>query len=253
MGKYLSLGHVEMVPSAELAPKRPGHAWWIPVFPVTHPKKGKVRIVFDSSAKYHGTCLNDHLLSGPDINNRLRDVLIGFRNGTVGFSADVESMFHNFLLKVNQQDYIRFFWFRNNDSSQGICQFRARVHIFGNCSSPALASLGLRFAVDRSSNLEHVWSFVNEQFYVDDGLSCADSVEDTVCVLKDTVDALSKSNIRLHKICSSSPDVVNAFPESERALSSSIDLKESSNQSALGLTWDVVRDCIKIRSEVPDP
>ena len=252
MGKYLSLGHVEMVPSAELTPKQPGHAWWIPVFPVTHPKKGKVRIVFDSSAKYHGTCLNDHLLSGPDINNRLRDVLIGFRNGTVGFSADVESMFHNFLLKVDQQDYIRFFWFQNNDSSQGICQFRARVHIFGNCSSPALASLGLRFAVDRSSNLEHVWSFVNEQFYVDDGLSCAGSVEDAVRVLKDTVDALSKSNIRLHKICSSSPDVVNAFPESERALSSSIDLKESSNQSALGLTWDVVRDCIVIRSEVPD-
>ena len=94
--------------------------------------------------------------------------------------------------------------------------------------------------------------FFNEQFYVDDGLSCADSVEDAVRVLKDTVDALSKSNIRLHKICSSSPDVVNAFPESERALSSSIDLKESSNQSALGLTWDVVRDCIVIRSEVPD-
>ena len=109
MGKYLSLGHVEMVSSAELTPKRPGQAWWIPVFPVTHPKKGKVRIDFDSSAKYHGTCLNCHLLSGSDINNRLRDVLISFWNGTIGFSADVESMFHNFLLKANQQDYIWLF------------------------------------------------------------------------------------------------------------------------------------------------
>ena len=72
--------------------------------------------------------------------------------------------------------------------------------MFGNCSSPALASLRLRFDVDRSSNLEHVWSFANEQFYVDDGLSCADSVKDAVRVLKYTVDALSKSNIRLHKM-----------------------------------------------------
>ena len=33
MNKYISNGHVQMVPEAELTPKRPGHSWWIPVFP----------------------------------------------------------------------------------------------------------------------------------------------------------------------------------------------------------------------------
>jgi hypothetical protein len=57
--------HVEVVPEHELVSNKTGHVWYIPVFPVTHPKKGKVRLVFDSSAKYLGTSLNDKLLTGP--------------------------------------------------------------------------------------------------------------------------------------------------------------------------------------------
>ena len=71
MGKTLAAEHIERVPCTELNAEK-GKAWWLPVFPVTHPKKGKVRLVFDSSAVYHGTCLNDQLLQGPDQNNRLR-------------------------------------------------------------------------------------------------------------------------------------------------------------------------------------
>ena len=56
MKKYIERNHVEPVPENELSPKTPGRAWWIPCFPVSHPKKDKIRIIFDSSAKYHGTC-----------------------------------------------------------------------------------------------------------------------------------------------------------------------------------------------------
>ena len=158
-------------------------------------------------------------------------------------------MFHNFYLKDTERDYIRFYWYRDNDSSKEVCQFRAKVHIFGNCSSPALASLGLQFAANSSSK-DHVKKFVKEQFYVDDGLHCAETVSDAISILQDTRDTLSKFNIRLHKICSSSQDVVDHFPESERATRSTVTLDDNSEQSALGLIWDVSNDRIILRSDI---
>ena len=41
MQKYIDADHVEEVPPEEFTPLRPNHAWWIPVFSVTHPKKKK--------------------------------------------------------------------------------------------------------------------------------------------------------------------------------------------------------------------
>lgn len=40
--------------------------WYIPHHGVYHPQKKKLRVVFDCSAKYGGTSLNDQLLQGPD-------------------------------------------------------------------------------------------------------------------------------------------------------------------------------------------
>ncbi|VDI39506.1 Hypothetical predicted protein [Mytilus galloprovincialis] len=59
---------------AELAPpiKDGEEVWYLPIFGVYHAKKlSKIRVVFDSSAKYHGICLNDILLKGPDLTNNL--------------------------------------------------------------------------------------------------------------------------------------------------------------------------------------
>ncbi|KFD66213.1 LOW QUALITY PROTEIN: hypothetical protein M514_10250 [Trichuris suis] len=45
-----------------------GRVWYLPHHPVRHPSKpGKVRIVFDASAKFDGLSLNDHLEKGSDL------------------------------------------------------------------------------------------------------------------------------------------------------------------------------------------
>ena len=54
----------------------------------------KIRVVFDSSAKYKAVSLNDTLLSAPDITNRLIDVLIQFRSELIAIEGDIKSMFH---------------------------------------------------------------------------------------------------------------------------------------------------------------
>ena len=53
---------------------------------VYHPKKSeKIRVVFDCSAKFEGTSLNDQLMQGPDLTNSLVGVLTQFRQEPIAF------------------------------------------------------------------------------------------------------------------------------------------------------------------------
>ena len=80
-----------------------GKTWYIPLHAVQHPAKpGKVRVVFDCSAKYHRKSLNDELLQGADVTNSLVGVLTRLRQDPVAFMSDVEAMFHQ--VRVNPED-----------------------------------------------------------------------------------------------------------------------------------------------------
>ena len=49
--------------------------WYVPHHGIYHPHKpGKIRVVFDCSAKYQGKSLNDLLLSSPNLTNTLLGV-----------------------------------------------------------------------------------------------------------------------------------------------------------------------------------
>ncbi|XP_059096787.1 uncharacterized protein LOC131891276 [Tigriopus californicus] len=253
MQKSIDSRHVEVVPTEQLHPS-PGRAWWLPVFPVTHPKKGKVRLVWDSSAVFHGVSLNSELLQGPDQNNKLKGVLLRFREGEIGYMADVKSMFHSFHLNEEHRDYLRFYWYNDNDPLNGLVQYRARVHIFGNRPSPAIATLGLRHSVLAAPGAsQQVQEFINHRFYVDDGLGTSNKVEEAVGTLLEAKSVLGAFHIRLHKIASNNPAVLAAFPDSEQASELvNIDIKDAPLQRTLGVAWKVDEDIFKIQVDVPE-
>ena len=74
--------------------------------------------MFDRSAKYKNTSLNDQILSGPDTNNKLVNVLLGFRDGSTSVSGDIKSVFHSFHLKSDKRDFTKFFWFKDYEGNQ---------------------------------------------------------------------------------------------------------------------------------------
>lgn len=142
MQKIFQNGHAEEAPPLE--PEE--ECWYLPIFGVYHPKKnlGQIRAVFDSSAKHDGVSLNDVLLTGPDLNNNLLGVLLRFRQDSVAVTADIQQMFHCFLVRPDHRNFLSFLWYQDNDFNRDIKEYRMRVHVFGNSPSPAVAIFGLR-------------------------------------------------------------------------------------------------------------
>ncbi len=94
----------------------PGETWYIPHHGIYHPKKPeRLRVVYDCSAKHKGTSLNEHLLNGPDMINNLTSVLVRFRQHQVALMCDIEKMFHQFQVKENNRNYLRFVWWKDGD------------------------------------------------------------------------------------------------------------------------------------------
>ena len=63
-------GHASPVPIEDLS-RDDGKVWYLPHHGVMHPRKKKLRVVLDASARFGGTSLNDQLLSGPDCSSTL--------------------------------------------------------------------------------------------------------------------------------------------------------------------------------------
>ena len=82
MKKLPTDGYAEQVPEHEVS-LSDGTVWYIPHHVVTNPAKpDKVRIIYDCSGKVKGISLNNQTMQGPDLINKLINILLLFRQGT---------------------------------------------------------------------------------------------------------------------------------------------------------------------------
>ena len=122
-----------------------GAYWYLPHHPVYHPQKpDKVRVVFDCSAKYGNSSLNNQLLQGPDLTNSLVGVLTRFREKPIAFMSDIEAMFHQVRVQQSDRDALRFLWWPNRDLNSPPEEYQMNVHLFGTASSPSCANFALK-------------------------------------------------------------------------------------------------------------
>ncbi len=228
------------------------------LFGVYHPKKlDQIRAVFDSSAQHEGISLNNVLLSGPDLNNSLIGVLMHFRKERIAVVADIQQMFHCFVVREDHRDYLRFLWHRDNDLNKDIVEYRMKVHVFGNRPSPAVAIYCLRRAAEKGAQQygPDTRLFVEREFYVDDALIFLPTEDETIDLLKRTQAFLSESNLRLHKIISNSVQVLKAFPTEDYARDiKDLDLNGTimPTQRSLGLNWETATDTFTFKVSVND-
>lgn len=195
--------------------------WYIPHHGVYHPQKtGKIRVIFDCSAKFQDVSLNDHLLTGPDLTNALLGVLCRFRKGPIAFTCDIERMFHQFYVKKEDRDYLRFLWWEDGNLEVTPSIYRMKVHLFGAASSPGCANFGLKHLATQGHGQynEDTIRFIQRNFYVDDGLISVQTEAEAIQLIKESRALCYTGKLRLHKFVSNSTKVMATIPEEERAL-----------------------------------
>nr|XP_034339039.1 uncharacterized protein LOC117693077 [Crassostrea gigas] len=195
-------------------------------------------------------------MTGPDMINTLLGVLLRFRKDLVAITADIQQMFYCFVVSEKHRNFLRFFWYENNDPEKELVEYRMRVHVFGNSPSPAVATYGLRKAAQSGEEVYgfDVVNFVIRNFYVDDGVVSLPTASDAIDLMKRTQESLmEEGNLRLHKIASNSQDVMNAFSEDDKASHlKDIDLgvSEAPMQRSLGLYWNLQSDSFTYRTSL---
>nr|XP_054759571.1 uncharacterized protein LOC129265622 [Lytechinus pictus] len=245
---------------AERAPSsyKQGKVNYVPHTGVYHPKKpGKIRVVFDCSAKCEGISLNDNLLQGPDLTNGLVGVLCRFRQEEVAVVGDIKGMFHQFFVSEEDRDLLRFLWWEDGDPNKNVIEYRMKVHLFGATSSPGCANYGFKKAADdgEAEFGSDAASYIRDDFYVDDRLKSVATPDEAVSVMKASQAICSKAGLRLHKMMSNNKEVLQSFPIEDRAKGiADLDLEVDPLpiERALGVFWCVESDTLQFRIELKD-
>ena len=221
-----------------------------------HPNKPqKIRVVFDCSAKYKGISLNDTLLPGPDITNKLLGVLIRFRSEVIAIEGDIKSMFHQIQIPPRDRDKLRFLWWENGELSNALIEYRMCVYLFGTVCSPSCANFALKqTAVDFKGNFDqNTIDVINNCFYVDDCLASSPSVKEAERLLKEVSELLMKGGFKITKWVSNNREVIRTLPKSDRSTNlQNLDLCSADlpKERALGLWWDAEKDTLCFRVQV---
>ena len=104
INQYLEKGYVSKV---SIDKDCDSVKWYLPHFPVVRKDRctKKVRSVFDASARYNGTALNDVIYQGPKMQNDLFHVLLRFRRYPVALICDIAEMYLRVKLHPKDRSY----------------------------------------------------------------------------------------------------------------------------------------------------
>ncbi|XP_035906396.1 uncharacterized protein LOC118509627 isoform X2 [Anopheles stephensi] len=248
MKEYEHLGHMSPVKheteSSTLAYYIPHH----PVFKAESTTT-KCRVVFDASAKTtSGYSLNDVLMSGPNIQQDSLYILLRFRTYLIAATADVEKMYRQVLIHPEDRSLQRILWRESSD--QPIQEYQLNTVTYGTASAPFLAIRTLKQII-----CDHGDEFPNaakkrDDFYVDDFVSGADSIDDIKQLYSEATRLLAKGGFPLRKWTSNNPD---SLVELNRAQIATLpDDDSNAHVSTLGLIWRPNPDTLTIKIIDPD-
>lgn len=184
--------YAEKVPSKDLH-QNVGKVWYIPHHGVYHKRKKTIRVVFDCTSSYKGTSLNNELLQGPDLSNSLLGVLLRFSQEQFAITADIEGMFHQVRVYEEDSNLLRFLWWPDSDTSQGLEQYRMKVHLFGPSPHQAVLILLCKTAEDNEDKFDVMtFNTIKSNFYVDDCLKSIATEKQAVNLIKNLSELCGK-------------------------------------------------------------
>ena len=249
MEEYFEKEHAELVPPNDL--KKPAsEVFYLPLHVVFKDSSTttKVRAVFDASApSTSGVSLNNLLLVGPTVHSSLVDVLIRFRLHRIALTTDVSRMYRMVLLEESDKDLHRFVWKRG--PFEPLRDYRMTRVTFGVAASSYAANMAIKQnAEDFASEFPTAAKVVEEAFYVDDGLTGADSPEEAIYLQQELQQLFACGGFTLRKWNCSNPTVLKSIPEELRDPRPQCTLPSDSEYTkTLGVEWNTVLDHFRLK------
>ena len=128
MNKLILMGYTGESTSAVEA----GKSWYLPHHGVYHPNKpGKIRVVFDLGAEFHGRSINKALLAGLDLTKQIVGILLMFEGKQIAVTGNIEAMHHQVKVAESQGYFLWFLWWKDSGSSRVIVDNEKTAHVFG--------------------------------------------------------------------------------------------------------------------------
>ena len=203
--EYFQMEHAEPVPTADLE-KSQHEVFYLSMHAVRKESSSttKIQAVFDASAKSSsGVSLNDTLLVGPTVHSSLTDVLLRFRFHRVVLTTDVSRMYRAAELTYSDRDLHRFVWRKDP-----LRDYRMTRVTFGVSASSFAANMSAKQnAFDLTLEYPQAAVAVEKSFYVDNGPTGANSIEEAVELQKQLQDLFSRGGFLLRKWNSNQPAV----------------------------------------------
>ena len=241
---------------------RKGEGFFIPTFMVIREDKAttKYRLIVNGKFQFGQKSINDYLLSGPNVMNRLADVLIRFRHHKYVLTCDVSHMFLRIGVPEKDRRFLRFF-FRDENKQIRIVEMCS--HAFGLTQSPFVVINAVKTHAEKEKeNTPLAAKAVLEDSIVDDILTGCRSFG-RLETLKNEIEQLySKIQMTAHKWATNSPKLresllpgqtasaVNLGQDNEALFCS--DGGEIPSIKCLGILWHPETDKLQFFSD-PSP
>ncbi|XP_015123797.1 uncharacterized protein LOC107045903 [Diachasma alloeum] len=236
MEEYISLGHMTLCDETEGGYYLPHHAVIKDSSETT-----KVRVVFDASAKTStGISLNDTLLVGPTIQNTIFEQVLRFRTHRYVITADIEKMYRQILVHPDDRQFQKVLWpYQGN-----LRTFQLNTVTFGTPAAPFLAVRTIqRLARDEAHDFPRASKLLFRDFYVDDFISGADSLDELLTIRDEMIALLSRGGFIIRQWSSNHRSALNTFDKKFFDLDCLI--KNDPVQKTLGIIWDAQNDLLR--------
>ena len=158
-----------------------------------------LRVVFNASSKTKDEwSLNDCLMTGPNMTERLADTLLKFRVNQYGYSADISKAFLRIGLKESDRDYTRFFWVHNpTDLTSPLRELRFKSVLFGATSSPFLLQATIDMHLENS--LHPCSKELRGRFYMDNLIGSTKTLEELTNIYYGAKEIMTEANFPLQQ------------------------------------------------------
>jgi hypothetical protein len=238
--EYMELNHMEKYADNVETVSSEGH-YFLPHHAVLKPSSSttKLRVVFDGSAlTKNGMSLNSITKNGPVVQSDYLNLLLRFRCWRYAFSSDAVKMYRQIRVHPSQRCYQVILW-RDNSSEpiqvRKLCTATYGTKCAGYVSTRCLNQLSMD-----EDKFPLASEIVRRDFYVDDCLSGAETLEQAIQIRDELIGLLKRGKIELHKWCSNSQEFLKDIPADRREMKA--DMNEDATVKALGMVWLPVAD-----------